>query len=388
MDSGKNVLLKARDSLTESTAAPLFVLLGGFLGAGKTTCLVALVEWLGRKGLRCGIVTNDQGDGLVDTASAETTGAAVRQITGGCFCCRADGLIEALRELEATIRPEVFLAEPVGSCTDLVATVLLPLEQVYAAGYRRAPMSVILDGKRAWQHCFGRSRGGEGFSRDVRYIFLKQMEEAEILVVNKADLLTAQQQGRLTSRLERDFPGKRVLLISAREGVGMEAWFERLLVQNSRPEQVMEVDYDRYGKGEALMGWYNARLDLERPQSSGGEASKPLDGNAFLLGLAREVQEDLEAAGVEIAHFKMSLEGGTGLAVVNAVRNGSPPELSSRMMGPVLHGELLINLRAEGAPGKLERIVAKRLKGRPVRFTERAAFRPGMPKPVHRARGI
>ena len=46
------------------------MLLGGFLGAGKTTCLVALAEWLRGRGLRCGIITNDQGEGLVDTASA------------------------------------------------------------------------------------------------------------------------------------------------------------------------------------------------------------------------------------------------------------------------------------------------------------------------------
>jgi len=402
MDSRKYFRLKAKASLTASADAPHFALLGGFLGAGKTTCLVALAEWLGRKGLRCGIITNDQGEGLVDTSSARATRAAVRQITGGCFCCRADELLGALRELQATARPDVFLAEPVGSCTDLVATVLLPLEQVYAAGLRRSPMSVILDGKRALQHCFGKAREGIGFSRDVRYIYTKQMEEAEVLVVNKSDLLTEGQRRRLKERLERDFPGKRFLLVSARTGEGMDAWFRLLMEEESQPERVMEVNYTRYGKGEALMGWYNARLTLTLPHSadipstmsrrkprelkSSSAASAPaqVDGNVFLLELAQAVQKDLEAAGVEIAHFKMSLDGGTGLAVVNAVRNGSPAELSRRMRGVISSGELLINLRAEGAPKKLERIIAKHLKGLPVRWEEKAAFRPGKPKPVHR----
>jgi G3E family GTPase len=139
-----------------------FILLGGFLGAGKTTCLMRLAAWLQAQGLRPGIITNDQGDGLVDTASAMETKEAVRQITGGCFCCRSGELMAALAELEKSAQPDVYIAEPVGSCTDLVATVLLPLEQVYQSGLRRAPMSVVLDAKRVWQNYFGRAKTGSG----------------------------------------------------------------------------------------------------------------------------------------------------------------------------------------------------------------------------------
>ena len=84
----------------------------------------------------------------MDTASAMETREAVRQITGGCFCCRSGELMAALAELEKSAQPDVYIAEPVGSCTDLVATVLLPLEQVYKSGLRRAPMSVVLDARR------------------------------------------------------------------------------------------------------------------------------------------------------------------------------------------------------------------------------------------------
>ena len=168
----------------------------------------------------------------------------------------------------------------------------------------------------------------------------------------------------------------------------MDAWFRLLMGREAHPERVMEVDYARYGKGEALMGWYNARLSLALPRSTPGSAAMAVDGNTFLLALARAIQMDLEAAAVEIAHFKMSLDGGTGLAVVNAVRNGSPAELSRRMDGAVAQGELLINLRAEGAPKKLERIVARHLKGLPVCWQEKAAFRPGKPKPVHRVESL
>ncbi len=373
----------------------IFMLLGGFLGAGKTTCMIALVEWLHAKGLRCGMVTNDQGDGLVDTALAQSSGSAVQQITGGCFCCRADELIIALRELEKSATPDVIVAEPVGSCTDLVATVLLPLEQVYQTGWRRAPMSVVLDGKRLWQTYFGKARGTGGFSRDVRYIYVKQMEEAEILVVNKADLLSEREKNKLRAKLEQDYPGKRVFFVSARSKEGLEEWFELLLAEQTQPAGIIDVDYQRYGKGEALMGWYNGKVELnmrvegaENSSASGNLMDFSMDGNDFLLKLAGSIQRGLEKSAVEIAHFKMSLKASSGLAVVNTVRNGSPAERSRTLTDRVTGGELLINVRAEAAPEQIDQVVAraiKKLEGSfEVRWIDQAAFRPGQPNPIHR----
>ena len=74
----------------------------------------------------------------------------------------------------------------------------------------------------------------------------------------------------------------------------------------------------------------------------------------------------------------------TELAVVNAVRNGSPAELSRRMVRRVTAGEILINLRAEGAPEKLECIVRDEIRGLPMTWADAASFRPGMPEPVYR----
>jgi G3E family GTPase len=383
-----------------------FILLGGFLGAGKTTCLMRLAAWLQAQGLRPGIITNDQGDGLVDTASAmmETKEAVrqpersgdrrtsrpsdnVRQITGGCFCCRSGELMAALAELEKSAQPDVYIAEPVGSCTDLVATVLLPLEQVYQAGLRRAPMSVVLDAKRVWQNYFGKAKTGSGagggFSKDVRYIYLKQMEEAEILVLNKVDLLTAAQLKKVEARLQADFPRKAVRKVSGRSGSGLDEWFAALMATDSSPEAVIEIDYVRYGVGEALMGWYNAKVEV------GTKNEAAVDGNTLLLTLAVGIQKALEKVGAEIGHFKMSLSDSHGaLGVVNVVRNGDAAELSRRLPERVIGGELLINLRAEAAPDVLEKIVAAQVanlgKKIPLRWVEQAAFRPGQPKPTHR----
>ena len=132
-----------------STAKARYVMIGGFLGAGKTTCILRYAEWLTARGLRVGLVTNDQGGGLVDTALAQAHRMPVEEIVGGCFCCRFTSLVEAAENLVREKAPEVLIAEPVGSCTDLVATVSLPLEQIYGDRFTVAPMSVVVDPLRA-----------------------------------------------------------------------------------------------------------------------------------------------------------------------------------------------------------------------------------------------
>src|SRR3954462_1928910 len=96
-----------------------FVMLGGFLGAGKTTTISRLARHYMGRGLKVGIVTNDQAQNLVDTTSLRSQGFRVEEVPGACFCCRFDALVGQVGGLEGGGRPAVILAEPVGSCTDL-----------------------------------------------------------------------------------------------------------------------------------------------------------------------------------------------------------------------------------------------------------------------------
>src|SRR5436305_3112138 len=112
-----------------------FVMVGGFLGAGKTTALARLARFYAGRGQRVGLVTNDQAADLVDTTSLRSQGFAVEEVAGACFCCRFDDLVDRVGRLQEGERPDVILAEPVGSCTDLVATVLQPLKNVYGQDF-------------------------------------------------------------------------------------------------------------------------------------------------------------------------------------------------------------------------------------------------------------
>ena len=126
-----------------------YIMIGGFLGAGKSTAVGELARRLTGRGLRVGLITNDQGSDLVDSAMLRSQGYAVEEISGGCFCCRFNSLLSAARKLDESERPDVFLAEPVGSCTDLVATVSYPLRRIYGNDFRISPLSVLVDPVRA-----------------------------------------------------------------------------------------------------------------------------------------------------------------------------------------------------------------------------------------------
>jgi len=372
-------------------SAVKFIMLGGFLGAGKTTMVLQLALRLQRAGKKVGIITNDQAAGLVDTALAEELDLPVREIAGGCFCCRSDRLVAALKELESERKPDFYIAEPVGSCTDLIATVTLPLKQIYQKEFTIAPYAVLVDPFRALQTLAPDRQSP--FSPNVNYIYRKQLEEAEIIVINKVDVIGENRLGTLRRTLALDYPDARVLEVSARSGLGLEPFLELFLSEKSGPKKVMDVDYARYGAGEAELGWYNARFQVTAPKAR--EKIPAAIANEWLARLAQNIHESLKQQQIEVAHLKAVLKAETkrqrddsALAVINLVRSDSSPDISKSLTLPMSNGTLLLNLRAAGAPEALERAVSESVSAAGTHLKthlfRKEVFRPGQPNPIHR----
>lgn len=363
-----------------------YVMVGGFLGAGKTTALLRLAEHLTARGRRVGLITNDQSSGLVDTAIVASHGYPVEEITGGCFCCRFNSLTAAAERLTEAARPDVFLAEPVGSCTDLRATVQYPLRRLYGDDYRIAPLSVLVDPLRALRILDGEP--GPAFSSKVLYVYRKQLEEADVIVINKSDLLEPSRLARLEQRLRDVYRDAEVSSVSARTGAGLDQWFTRIITE-ADGRSALAIDYELYAEGEALLGWCNATFRLE--------ADTPFDGNALILALAQELRAALTAEPIEIAHCKMTLapdEEGRDLAALNIVGSDREPEPSHLLQDELRSGELIVNLRGEGDPAVLRRAVAEALSAAAARRHVRTEavhvedFRPGRPVPTHRMAAV
>ncbi len=359
-----------------------YIMIGGFLGAGKTTAMLRLADHLAARGKRVGLITNDQSQGLVDTSLVAAHGYPVEEITGGCFCCRFNSLTEAAERLSSGSRPDAFLAEPVGSCTDLRATVQYPLSRMYGTDYRIAPLSVLVDPTRALR-ILG-LEPGRSFSPKVIYVYGKQLEEADVIVVNKSDLLNAGRRERLHDALREHYPQAAIVTVSARSGENLDEWFDRILGAPLASRRAMDVDYEIYAEGEALLGWLNATVRLA--------ATSPFDGNRMLERLASSIHDQLNACDFEIAHLKMTLAPNEGfdIAALNLVRTDAQPELSHRLADDLAEGELIVNLRAEGDPARLRALVEASVAQAAIAVAAEATivhcehFRPAKPEPTHR----
>ena len=357
-----------------------YIMVGGFLGAGKTTAVARLARHLTDQGVRVGLICNDQSTGLVDTTLLRSKGFSVEEITGGCFCCRFNSLLDAAQTLTETSRPDLFVAEPVGSCTDLVATVSYPLRRIYGERFSVAPLSVMVDPIRA-ERILGLTEG-RTFSEKVTYIYRKQLEEADLIVVNKCDAHPPERIDRLVSTMEDTFPRARTFVCSSKDGTGTDAWFEAVMSAESDNSRALEIDYNIYAEGEALLGWLNCTVRLT--------SDEPFDGNSTLLELAGSVRDGVSAAGKDIAHLKMTLDSrdGTGtLSVVSLVGADREPDLRESLLDRTKGGELVINLRAEADPAVLEsvtRAAVASLSGVRATMEHLEQLRPGRPTPTHR----
>ncbi len=361
-------------------STPLFVMIGGFLGAGKTTTISRLAHHYRSLGRRVAIVTNDQAPDLVDTNALRSQGFDVGEVAGSCFCCNFNALTGVIEKLSVDERPDVILAEPVGSCTDLVATVVRPLEQIYSQPFEMAPYGVILKPSHGLRILRGQSDAG--FSPKAEYIFRKQIEEADFVIINRIDQLALTDVNELVQLLDEQFPGRPIIKMSAKTGEGFTPLCELLETKGSYGQRVMEVDYDVYAEGEAELGWLNAQVRVTAP--------KPFDLDRLLLNLVGQIQQRLIVLSAEAAHVKVIGLWEGFYAVANLVSSFTSRELSLASRCRTNEADVVVNARVAIDPQVLEQLVREAIAaecqsiGASGTINTLQSFRPGRPVPTHR----
>ena len=338
---------------------PALVLVGGFLGAGKTTLILRAANHLRDQGRRVAIITNDQDQGLVDTMLSRAESFHTREVAGGCFCCRFSDLIEAAEQL-AAYRPEIIFAEPVGSCLDISGAILQPLQAFHAGKYRLAPFTVLVDPGLAQTVFAGTA------DPDVSFLFRGQLEEADIVCFTKRDRY-------------HEFPPLPVpphLWLSGITGEGITVWLEAVLGGRSSDTRSLDVDYTRYAEAEAALGWVNlhANVRLRRAQSA-----------ALVVGpLLDRLDSELTRAGISIAHLKILDQTPSGYVKASIARNNDEPEPQGDLLGERQEEhDIVVNLRALADPDRLRDFVLLALADLDavVSVSHASAFRPSPPKP-------
>jgi Ni2+-binding GTPase involved in maturation of urease and hydrogenase len=352
------------------------ILAGGFLGAGKTTLLWEAAQRLMKRGLNVGLITNDQAPELVDSALLSLNNLQVTEVSGSCFCCNFDGFTDAIRRIRADVAADVIIAEPVGSCADLSATVVQPLKQYWNREVSVAPLSVLADPYRLTKILNG---SNAGLHPDAAYIYRKQLEESDIIVINKVDLLSADELEDIKKRAVEAYPASTVSTVSALTGAGIDQWLEEELSRNDAGKRLLDIDYDIYASGEAVLGWLNGTVYLR------GEET---DWRVFTRSLLNELARKFDEEGYAVGHVKVIAENGKKFTVGNITGKGETLTLrNSAGVGDDV--KLIINARVETSPEKLDKMVRETLDALTgdKYVTEVLAWRflqPGRPQPTYR----
>ena len=320
------------------------ILVGGFLGAGKTTLLWHAARLLIQKGYTVGLITNDQAPELVDSKLLALNGLETEEVSGSCFCCNFNGFTEAIQKLNKKKQPDIILAEPVGSCTDLSATIIQPLKQHWNAQLDVCSLSVVADPFRLSSLL---QKGTSGLHPDAAYIVDKQFEECDMLLINKTDLLDSDELSELYEKAHEVYPYASIRTLSALTDAGIESWLDEVIENPKSGLRIVDVDYDTYAHGEAVLGWLNGTLSLS------GEAQ---DWNRITHNLLNELAAEFDKQEMAVGHVKVIAEEKNSFTIGN-LTGKSDTLVFRNKIDDVDRIHLTINARVESTPEQLNQII-------------------------------
>ena len=186
------------------------LLLGGFLGSGKTSVLLPLAKYMVEhstySGTRVAIIENEIGDVSIDGITLRNAGRSVQELFSGCICCTlGTELIDGLIDLERDSNPEWVVIEATGvACPGAVVETLhefLPqIEEIRTA--------VLCDAERL-----------QVLLRAISTIAPQQVKDAQVLLLNKIDLVSEEKLLEDEAVLRENNPDAPIFRICAKNGI-------------------------------------------------------------------------------------------------------------------------------------------------------------------------
>jgi len=166
------------------------LLFGGFLGSGKTSVILQLAKYIvENKKQKVAIVENEIGEVGIDDKIIAQQGLKVTGVFAGCVCCQITGeLLEAINEIKATVAPDWLIIETTGLA---VPGKVVDLLNKYCHSHSSLKTIVLVDASR-WPELI----------EVAEPLVLSQLKSADIILVNKVDLVGENTVAGLQSELQ------------------------------------------------------------------------------------------------------------------------------------------------------------------------------------------
>ena len=163
-----------------------FLVFSGFLGSGKTSMMITLSKELEARGLPAATISNDLGArGFVDTYYSKACGCDATELSGACICYQTENLVDRLRRVLESEGHAVAMSDIPGFGVGALEHVYHKLNERYPNEFTLLPFTAVTD-----LRCVRQLQTGTGeYPEELLYIFHRQLDEAEVILLNKSDLM-------------------------------------------------------------------------------------------------------------------------------------------------------------------------------------------------------
>ena len=328
-----------------------FAVFSGFLGAGKTTAMMALTKYHSAHRGKAAMISNDLGHGvnLADNRLARLCGCNASEMTEECICYQNENLADRLNAYYDD-GCELVISDIPGFGVGALEHVYHGLTEEFPGQFELAPFTVLVE-----PDTVELLRSGAG--GDLRYLYDTQLVEADLIVLNKCDLLTGEQRAADLAWLKEHYPLADCIAISALKEEGLEA-LSRALSEGEASMRRPDIGYG----GAAFMAAMGHMSEYYL-QYHAAVCCNDFDGSAYLLELAEEIRRAVREKGCEIPHLKLLAwepEGDYGK--VDLLGTDRPVEMPRRFERPCTDLAVVLNASAACPDETLDGIIDESVK--------------------------
>lgn len=243
--------------------------LSGYLGAGKTTLLNHVLN--NREGRKVAVIVNDMSEINIDAALVRQGGAELSrseeklvEMSNGCICCTLrEDLLQEVERLAGEGRFDYLLIESTGISEPMPVAATFEFEDEAGKSLSRVArldtMVTVVDARAFIEDYssadFLHQRGQTAEPEDTRTVvdlLVEQVEFADVIVVNKADLVSPEDLGFLKTMLRR---------LNAKARIVTGAFGKVPL------DQIMDTGLFSYEKASEAPGWMQEMRGIHTPET-------------------------------------------------------------------------------------------------------------------------